>query len=934
MLLRRKILLALLVTLAMLVAGIYALANVTVMKGFNELESESLQVDVQRVREALIRDIVGLVEKSGDWGFWDDMYAYIQKPDPKFVQSNVSISTAMSLRIDALIITDLEGKPLVAREFDRHAGTDAPIKSNALLETMLPGHVLNPTPGTELKALDNSDDSAAFEDDRLITLDPPGCSMPLCAGIIRVDGQLYLVASRPALPSAMSGTPVGRVAFLRRFDQAELDELGARTHITVFATPVAASMAAGISKASGSGAGGEAERVRRLRESPHGTVIATPVDANVMVGETLFHDLTGRPLMVLRIEVFRHIVARGTQSLMFFTLSMLVCGIAFGFVTYILLDRLVLSRLLALGEDIQHIGRTVEFNRRVRKDGNDELTSLADAINQALEDIERSHSLLHEREAESRKLALVAARTDNMVIITDPKGKVEWVNEGFIRRTGFTLAEVIGKVPGHLLVGPDTDPATTALMREQIQKGRGFHVQILNYDKSRRSYWVDIEVQPIFDSTGRLQNFMAIESDVTESRRLTEALRQARDAAQTANQAKSQFLANMSHEIRTPMTAILGFAELLNDASTSPSQRNNYANSIVRNGQHLLAIINDILDISKIEADKMTTERVPTPVGQVLAEALSNSQQRADEKKLALEVIYRTPIPATIISDPFRLRQILSNLVSNAVKFTERGSVTVNVLFDAPSAAESRIRFDVVDTGVGISESEREGLFRPFTQADTSTTRRFGGTGLGLTISRRLAELLGGDLTLSSEPGKGSTFTLRLPTGPLKDVKMETKPITVAALAEKNPLQVLEAKADSGVVDKTKPLADISVLLAEDGIDNQQLISYLLTRAGAHVSIVGTGTAAVKFVLDAIAQGNPPDVVLMDMQMPEMDGYGATRLLREHHVTTRIVALTAHAMATDREKCLQAGCDDFVSKPISRDVLLNAVLRNVNGRAG
>ncbi len=912
----------------MLVAGIYALANATVMKGFEELESESLQVDVQRVREALIRDIVGLVEKSGDWGFWDDMYAYIQKPDPRFVQSNVSISTAISLRIDALIIVDLNGQPLVAREFDRKAGTDLPIKNKALLETMLPGHVLNPaTLGVDPKAIDATDGSEAFDDDRLVTLDPPGCNMPTCAGIIRVEGQLYLVASRPALPSDMKGTPVGRIAFLRRFDQAELDELSARTHIKVSSMPLPALTAGTDKKPSDST---QAERIQRLRNSSQGTVIATPIDAKVMIGETLFHDLSGQPLMVLRIEVFRNIVTRGTQSLMFFTLALLACGIAFGIVTFVLLDRLVLSRLLGLGEDIQRIGRTVEFNGRVRRDGNDELASLADAINQALEAIELSHRLLREREAESRKLALVAARTNNMVIITDPKGRIEWVNEGFTRRTGYTLAEAVGKVPGHLLQGPETDAATTALMRDQIQTGRGFHVQIRNYDKSGSPYWVDIEVQPIVDGEGRLQNFMAIESDVTESRELTEALRQARDAAQTANQAKSQFLANMSHEIRTPMTAILGFAELLNDASTSPSQRNNYANSIVRNGHHLLAIINDILDISKIEADKMTIEHVAAPVGQILAEALDTCQQRADEKKLALRVVYLTPIPAVITSDPFRLRQIINNLVSNAVKFTERGSVTVNVsLMDAITSASPRIRFDVADTGVGISETECKGLFRPFTQADTSTTRRFGGTGLGLTISRKLAELLGGELTFVSEPGKGSTFSLILPTGPLKDVKMEAEPVSDAVLPESSSVQ--EATASMAAA-KPKPLADISILLAEDGIDNQQLISYLLTRAGAQVSIVGTGTAAVKHMLEAIERGNPPDVVLMDMQMPELDGYEATRLLRSKKVTTRIVALTAHAMATDREKCLQAGCDDFVTKPINRDVLLNAVLRNAGGR--
>ena len=389
-------------------------------------------------------------------------------------------------------------------------------------------------------------------------------------------------------------------------------------------------------------------------------------------------------------------------------------------------------------------------------------------------------------------------------------------------------------------------------------------------------------------------------------------LRTAGQLAEEANRTKSEFLANMSHEIRTPMTAILGFTDLLRDPGLSAAERGNHVDVIRRNGEHLLAIINDILDLSKIEAGRMSVERIGTPLVQIVEEVVSLLRVRATEKKLRLETQWSFPLPRTIQSDPVRLRQVLMNLIGNAVKFTERGGVTVRTELDL-SAEWPRIAIEVTDTGIGMAANEVAHLFQAFSQADGSTTRHFGGTGLGLVISRRLAEMLGGSIEVSSAPRAGSTFRLLIDPGSLEGAAM--------IRGESGLAQPSEAPAAPHNVD----LSGRRVLLAEDGPDNQRLIGFVLRKAGAEVELADHGEEARELALRCWREGRPFDVVLMDMQMPRMDGYTATRLLRDEGYPGPILALTAHAMSGDRDKCLAAGCDDYATKPIDRVRLLSLI---------
>ena len=382
---------------------------------------------------------------------------------------------------------------------------------------------------------------------------------------------------------------------------------------------------------------------------------------------------------------------------------------------------------------------------------------------------------------------------------------------------------------------------------------------------------------------------------------------EARRAAQEASRLKSEFLAHTSHEIRTPMTALVGYTELLGDPDLSPAERAEGLATVRRNGEHLMTIVNDILDLSKIESGRMTIERMACSPFALVAEVTAVLRPRAAHDGLDVEVGYRSPLPETIETDPTRLRQILLNLVGNAIKFTPRGSVRLEV----GPVEDTRLCFEVIDTGIGLDAEQQARLFTAFSQADASTTRRFGGTGLGLAISKRLAGMLGGDLRVRSVPGEGSTFTLTIDVGSLAGVRLLDRPPEVRAAAERPEPSADERQALRG-----------RILLAEDGLDARRLLARHLRAAGAEVETAENGLVACELALRAAEAGAPYDLILMDMQMPELDGYAAAARLRAAGYRGPIVALTAHAMEDERARCLGAGCDGFATKPILRRTLI------------
>ncbi|MCC6669993.1 MAG: response regulator [Planctomycetes bacterium] len=381
-----------------------------------------------------------------------------------------------------------------------------------------------------------------------------------------------------------------------------------------------------------------------------------------------------------------------------------------------------------------------------------------------------------------------------------------------------------------------------------------------------------------------------------------------------ADRMKTAFLTNISHELRTPLTAILGFGELLVDPDLPQVVQQSHVRRVLSNSEHLLALVNDLLDISKLESGDLLVECQPCSVRRLLADLQAFLGPRAAEKQLELRCEVTPEVPDTVRTDPQRLRQMLLHLVGNAIKFTPQGEVRVLAGGQRDARGALWLRIEVRDTGIGIEPEALSSLFAPFWQADISTSRRNGGTGVGLAICKRLCERLGGDIQATSAPGKGSTFVLRLPTtaeAPDASVAageaQEARPATAGARPA--PVQVLTGR----------------VLYAEDAPDNQRLVSSILRKAGLEVDIAENGRLAIERARQAVAEGKPYDLILMDIQMPELDGCAATRWLRSNGFALPIVALTAHAMESDRERCMAAGCTDYATKPIGRERLVSLV---------
>jgi len=549
----------------------------------------------------------------------------------------------------------------------------------------------------------------------------------------------------------------------------------------------------------------------------------------------------------------------------------------------------------------------------------DELDALARSVNEMLVTV---HAL-SEKQISGEQLLAAKRYADNvlrsitdLMIVTDPDLRIISANKAACDALEFTELELVGRSVETLF--REESFALAPPVRVLLRDHAPHDLEMTYVSRTGRFVPALLSVATMRDTAGKPMAIITVGKDISTRKQIERDLLEAKAAAEAASRAKSAFVANMSHEIRTPMTAILGYADLLTYPDQSEVERDKCIETIQRNGQHLLSIINDILDISKIEAGRMSVERIVCSPGQIIADVCSLMSLRASDRHLQFDVQFATPIPASIESDPTRLRQILMNLIGNAIKFTSHGEVKLIVRLD-PKQGDGQngqsLRFDVVDTGVGMTVEQVKALFKPFVQADATTTRKFGGTGLGLAISKKLAEMLGGNINVTSIPQQGSTFSLTIQTG--KTVGVET----VAS-----PLVIAQSSTQSDRWQRAPRLAG-RVLVAEDGPDNRVLVLFYLKHAGLTVDVADNGRIAVEKALAAEKAGHPYDLILMDMQMPELDGYGAATTLRAGGYTRPIVAHTAHAMEGDREKCLAAGCDDVANKPIDYDKLLAVVRR-------
>jgi PAS domain S-box-containing protein len=491
-----------------------------------------------------------------------------------------------------------------------------------------------------------------------------------------------------------------------------------------------------------------------------------------------------------------------------------------------------------------------------------------------------------------------------IVSITDRGGRILYANDQFCAISGYSEAELLGQTHRILKSGAHPD-SFYAEMWTTIARGEVWEGEICNRKKDGGLYWVKSTVVPFLDENGRPVQYIGIRTDITARKAFESELIARRAEAEAASRAKSEFLANMSHEIRTPMNGIIGMTDLALDAA-SEEERQEYMKIVKNSAESLLGILNDILDFSKIEANKLMLERVGFALHQAVSETLKTLGVRASEKGLELICDVADDVPEHVLGDPTRLRQVLINLIGNAIKFTAHGKVVVSLAVETRTDTSVTLQIAVRDSGIGIPADKLDSIFEAFAQADASTTRQYGGTGLGLSISSRLVNLMGGQMSVDSEPGKGSTFQFTLILG------LDNAPLAPLAAAPAPP---------------PPHQSFLDVLLVEDNPINQQLAIRLLEKWGHRVTLAVHGQEAV----DRLCDGARYDLVLMDMQMPVLGGIEATRLIRAHEAAqglprVPIMAMTANAMQGDREACLAAGMDDYLSKPINQ-VELAAKLR-------
>ncbi len=508
---------------------------------------------------------------------------------------------------------------------------------------------------------------------------------------------------------------------------------------------------------------------------------------------------------------------------------------------------------------------------------------------------------------EQSRLMAIIERAGSAVVISDPKGRIEWINQGFVRLTGYSSAEVAGRLQDEVLCCDRTDPAARAALRSAIDAGSGCQVELLNYTRERTAYWSQIDFQPIHSADGTLASFMAICTDVTERRQARENLQAAKDAAERANRAKSEFLATMSHEIRTPMNGVLGFANLLRDTPLDREQRE-FVRTIESSGQNLLAIINDILDFSKIEAGAMTLESISFDLSDAIEEVVALMAGKAEQKGLELGLSIASTAPERIIADPGRLKQILVNLIGNAIKFTSLGHVYVEVTAGGRDG-DCELRIRVHDTGIGIARAAQASLFQKFTQADASTTRRYGGTGLGLAICRQLVDLMGGEIGIDSTPGSGSTFWF-----------------------------TMRAKAAEAVESAAAPqeIAGRRVLIVDDLEMNRRVLREQLENWGAECVCVEGGRQALCALEQAFAHGRRFDVALVDHFMPDVDGAELGEMLHAdpRFAELKLILLTTGERLGGARELLDRGFSAYITKPLVRARLLrDAMCRALNPSA-
>lgn len=818
-------------------------------RAIDTLERHALDNGEARVRYAVRNDLDGIERTAADYFMWDSTYDFMKSHDKAFTDQNLSMDTLTNIDIDVCVLIDENGQLVFQRGMDT---------KNKNLVDVPPSAIALVTSG--------------------MSTETPGRIFPSHTALTNLPDGYLMYSIQPILKSDGTGPARGMGLFGRWVDENTLKNYEKITGIA-------------------------------LRWDKSADTNGAPRMPSDHIAEVPISFVDSKNKSTCRIigRTERDIYMHGVYHSVIFTVVTVLGGSFVAFLFLYFLNRLLLRRISSLSKQVKTLAESEHGTVVVQDDQNDEIGTLAKNINKLLGKLNKSHDDLIVKETQ---LMQVLERSPLAITISDKSGKLLMVNERYKKLTGYT-AEELGTIEHlHEIFLPDPDYRQYIFTkieenaRISMEEGRPpIPVEYKFKNKTGR----DVEVELLSVETGGL--LFRVINDVSTRNHIIRDLKAAMQASQNANVAKSQFLANMSHEIRTPLNGIVGMAQLLSETAVTEDQLD-YVNSIKDSCDLLVSVINDILDISKVEAGKLLLNKEAVELRTFLASVEGLVGPTIEAKGLKFSCDFSPDLPVTVRLDPNRLKQVLLNLISNAGKFTNSGSVTLKVSGNGTLGQVSKLRFEIIDTGIGITEEDKTKIFEPFMQADFSNTRIHGGTGLGLTISRKLVQLMGGDINLASEIGKGSSFSFE---------------IVAPVLDANSVLKRAEEKIDSHLGTH----CPMQILVAEDNLVNKKVTGMILKKMGYEPDYAINGKQAVD-----MAMKKHYDVILMDIQMPIMDGLMATceiRLCVAKDKQPVIIALTAHALAEETMKCKDAGMDEYITKPLNAAMLGNALADVYNG---